>query len=290
MANRLQRNGWTRWHLVGAIVMLALAIFSRWAAWKDIFRIATRDEESSHVLLVPLIAAWLVWVRRFRFGTTQPIGQMWGVLLLAVGSLFSFWGYYGSIQAFWHGGAVIVAVGAIVVVVGTDVLMSFLPAFAVLLFLIPVPGVIREQVSIPLQTYTAVIAQQVFEIFGMPVERSGNLLSINGVDVTIAEACNGVRMAFALTLVSYAFAFSLPLRGYVRALVLAASPISAIVCNVIRLMFVLWLYGHQSPWADAMHTISGWLMLAMAFMLLRSTLSILRWALVPVETFTLAKD
>jgi len=270
--------------------MVTLAVLSCWQAWFDIFHIAARDEEASHIFLVPLIAVWLVWIRRSRFRNTRPHGQMWGTLVLALGTIIHLWGYYASIQSLWHGGTVLVAVGALLVVLGTEVLLNFLPSFAVLIFLIPIPGILREQIAIPLQTTTAAIAQQIFEIIGMPVERSGNLLSVNGVDVTIAEACNGVRMAFALTLVSYTFAFSVPLRGYARALVLAASPISAIVCNVIRLMFVLWFYGAQSPWAGILHDVSGWLMLALSFLILRLILSVLRWALVPVETFTLAKD
>jgi len=62
--------------------------------------------------------------------------------------------------------------------------------------------------------------------------------------VTVAEACNGMRMVFALVLVSYAFAFSMPLRNGVRLVVLAASPLAAIVCNVIRLIPTIWLYGN----------------------------------------------
>ena len=38
----------------------------------------------------------------------------------------------------------------------------------------------------------------------------------------MAEACNGMRMVFALVLVSYAFAYSMPLRNTVRILVLIA--------------------------------------------------------------------
>ena len=59
----------------------------------------------------------------------------------------------------------------------------------------------------------------------MPVERSGSKLSINGVDVNIIEACNGLRMVFPLILVSYAFSFGLPLRNSRPFLVLLASPL-----------------------------------------------------------------
>ena len=97
--------------------------------------------------------------------------------------------------------------------------------------------------AIKMETATAEVTQQVFETIGLPVERSGNLLTYNGVPVTIAEACNGLRMVFALVLVSYAFAFTNPLRGSVRLLIVLLSPVSAILCNVIRLVPTVWLFG-----------------------------------------------
>ena len=57
-------------------------------------------------------------------------------------------------------------VGCLVTAVGTDVLGRFLPAFVALGFLIPVPAMIRQEISIPLQTATASVTQAVLETFG----------------------------------------------------------------------------------------------------------------------------
>jgi len=123
------------------------------------------------------------------------------------------------------------------------------------------------------------------------VERSGNLLSINKVDVTIAEACNGLRMVFSLVMVCFAFAFGTPLRWYSRLLILIASPIAAIVCNIIRLIPTLYIYGHFSrTTAEEFHDIGGWIMLPVAFLLLMGILRLLRWAVIPVSKYTLAYD
>jgi exosortase/archaeosortase family protein len=126
---------------------------------------------------------------------------------------------------------------------------------------------------------------------GVPVDRSGNLLSINGIDVTIAEACNGMRMVFALFLACYAFAFGTPLRWYARLIILVGSPLSAILCNVIRLVPTLWFFGHASlHWATTFHDISGWIMLPIAFLMLLSIVGLLKWALIPITPHPLAYD
>jgi exosortase len=195
------------------------------------------------------------------------------------------------VECLWHGGAVAVAVGSLLTVLGRDVLMNFLPAFLVLVFLVPVPGRIRLRIAEPMQRATAAVTQEVCGLAGMSVDRSGNLLRVNGVDVAIAEACNGMRMTFALVLVSFAFALTTPLNGYVRAVVVLLSPLSAILCNVIRLVPTVWVYGNFRPSiADTFHDFSGWLMLFVAFLLLTGVISLLRWLAVPVSPLSLAHE
>lgn len=305
------RRGWTTSHLVLTFVLIGLGVLATLPAWADILHIARMDEESSHIFLVPLVVAWLVWVRRGRLRLCQPRGMWVGPLLVAVGWGVSTYGFHNAVQSFWHGGAVLVVIGCLLTGVGTDVLFRFFPVFIVLAFLVPIPGMVRQQVAIPLQTATAQVTQILFDLMGLPVERSGNLLTINGTDVAIAEACNGMRMVFALVLVCFAFAFGEPLRQYVRVLILAASPLSAILCNVIRMIPTLWLYGyghevveffgaHPSPGqtiddlgkslADTFHDMSGWIMLGVAFLLLMGIIRILQWAMLPITHYTLASD
>lgn len=293
------RNGWTLYHALGAVLMVSLGVLLTYEAFADIFRIAVSDEESSHIFLVPIVAGWLLWVRRERFRQCYPVDAWLGPVLVAIGWVVSSYGYYNAVQAFWHGGAVVILVGCLVSVVGADVLRRFLPAFIVLAFLVPVPGMIRQQIAHPLQDGLATITAGVFELLGSPIEAQGNMLIVNGVEVAIAEACNGLRMVFALVLVSYAFAFGTPLRNYVRLIILALSPVSALVCNIIRMIPTVWLYGmSEQQWfgvpgdsvAKVFHDIAGWIMLVIAFLLLMAIIKLLRWALIPVTPYTLAYD
>lgn len=283
------RASWTPSHFIGAAALGTIGVFATRDAWLDILRVATTDEESSHILLVPIVAAWMAWIRRIRLRFCPPTGTWIGPPIALAGWAMSAWGYYGEVLAAWHAGAIAMVVGCILSVVGKNVLFRFMPSFVVLAFMVPVPGGLRQQVAVPLQTATAAVTQGIFEILGVAVQRSGNLLIINNVDVTVAEACNGMRMVFALILVSYAFAFSMPLRNSVRALVLLASPLAAIVCNVFRLLPTIWMYGYGSHTiAEGFHDLSGWLMLPVAFLLLLGIIRLLRWALIPVARYTLA--
>ncbi|MCC7205522.1 MAG: exosortase/archaeosortase family protein [Phycisphaeraceae bacterium] len=285
------RRPWTPWHILGALALAALSVLIMRRAWFDIFQIARGDEEASHILLVPIVAAWLIWVRRERLRMTLPKGQWIGPLIVAAGWTCSWYGFHHGVQAAWHLGAILVLVGCLLTVLGRDVLLRFLPAFLVLAFMVPVPGMIRQKIAGPMMDITAQVTHAILITLDIPAERFGNALIINGVNVTIAEACNGMRMVFALVLVSYCFAFGTSLRQYVRLLILIASPLSAILCNVIRLIPTVWIFGHFSNnFAHTFHDISGWLMLPVAFLILLGIIRLLRWALLPVAHFTLAYE
>lgn len=285
----LERAGWRWWHPALALALGAGAISATRHAWADMLAIARADEESSHLFLVPLVVAWMVWVRWIRLRLCGPTSEGVGPAIVGAGWALHWFGFNHATQAAWHAGAVLVVVGAMLSVLGRSILLRFFPALLALAFLVPVPGAIRQAVAVPLQTATASLTQAIFEIGGVAIERSGNLLTINGVDVAVAEACNGMRMVFALVLVSYAFAFSLPLREGVRLIVIAASPLAAIACNVVRLVPTIWLYANSSPGvADRFHDVGGWLMLPVAFGILLGIIRLLRWALIPVGRFNLA--
>ncbi len=286
---RLASVGWTPWHGVGALVMAALAVFATLPAWRDIHTIATSVDEQSQILLVPFVAGWMAWCRRIRVRFCSPQGVVIGPMIAGLGWLMYSVGYQTATLVLWHAGAVTVVVGAVLSVLGKHVLFRFFPAFLVLVFLIPVPGVLREQIAQPLQTATAATTHAVLETFGANIERHGNLLRINDKPVAVAEACNGLRMVFALVLVSYAFAFSMPLRNSVRLLVLVASPLAALACNVIRLVPTVQLYGAvPEKYANQFHDYSGWMMLPVAFLMLLGIIRLLKWALIPVSKFNLA--
>lgn len=285
------RRGWSDSRFVAALVLVTGSVVVSFDAWRDIYRIATRDEESSHIFLVPIVAAWLFWVRRRRLRHFRPNQSFAGPVGVLLGwFLYSFGDTY-LIQSFYHTGAVVMAIGCLVTVFGARLFREFFPVFLTLVFLIPVPGRVRQQIALPLQTLTAQLTAEFFDIIGAPVARAGNTLIVNGVDVQIAEACNGLRMMFALALAMFAFAFGSPFRWYVRVLVLAATPLSAVACNVVRLVPTVWLYGyHPGDFATHFHDVAGWLMLLIAFAILIAIVRLLRWALVPVSPYTLAYD
>jgi exosortase len=278
------RSDWRAWHALAGVALVGAAVFAGWEVWRDIYNYARHDEESSQIMLVPIVVAWIAWVRREGLSACRPVGLGVGTVMVGLGWLAHTAGNRHQIQTFWHGGAVLMAAGAVVTVVGRQVLWKLLPAFGALIFLLPVPATGRHLIAYPLQTITAQATQVCGEALGMSVERTGNLLSINGNNVAIAEACNGMRMVFTLFLVCYTFAFTTALPGYVRALVLVFSPVVAVVCNVVRLVPTVYVFGHYSKeTAEMFHDMGGWVMLLVGYFLLMGIVRLVRWVAAPAE-------
>lgn len=290
----MEESGWTVQRLAIGVGLVAAGVLVTFDAWSDIFSIAWRDEEATQVFLAPVVAAWLLAARWHLVARTRPGYSMWGPLLIIIGWMVSWAGYNnafdmlaqwtggGSIQSLWHGGALLVVIGCIVTVVGRHVVRRFWPVFLVLIFMVPVPAMLRQSVAIPLQTATASLTQFSFDLMGVAVERSGNVLHYENTPVAVAEACNGMRMIFVVVLVCYAVAFASPLRPSVRALIILVSPFTAILCNVIRLVPTVWVYAKFPTIAQQFHDLSAWVMVGVAFLLVMGLIRLLRWVELPV--------
>lgn len=273
---------WTK-RLAVALGLTLLGVLACFDAWSDILLIAWQDEEASHLWLVPLVAGWLVASRK-EVLPTIPLRSSWiGPTLVALGGGLNWYGYFHFTQAAWHLGALLIAIGCFLSVMGWRFAWRLLPVFAVLLFLVPVPGIIRQQIALPLQYVSASITTYIYEAMGFEILQTGNQLHFNGQLIGIAEACNGMRMVFALLLVTYAVVFASPLLNSVRALLLVLSPVLAIVCNVIRLVPTVYIYGESAKAGKVFHDLSGWGMVAVAWLLVSGVLMLLKWLYIPVE-------
>ena len=266
-----------------ALLLIALSVWIASETWGEITRMIWLDEQSSHGLVVPLAVFILVSARRSRLETVRLEAHWLGPVMVLLGVVAWAIGYHTDFQSGWHGGALLMAIGCFITTTGLDPIRKFAPAYLALIFLLPTPATIRAPITVPLQEITATITQQTCELLGMGVTQAGRTLRVNGQDVTVAEACSGMRMVFTLFLACFLLVYSLPLREVVRWLVLLSTPAIAIVANVIRLVPTLWAYGRfDAATADRIHTASGWVMVVLSFFAIEGFLNLLHWMGIPI--------
>jgi exosortase len=214
-----------------------------------------------------------------------------GLIVAVLGWLISWWGFETGTQIAWHAGALLSMLGIVLSMTGMTPVQLLAPVFAVLVFMLPIPGEFRHQIAYPLQQLATTVTHSMLEFIGVYAIKSGNMLIINGERVAVGEACNGLRMVFALSLVVYAAAFGMPLKAGTRIFLLAVSPLIAIICNVIRLLPTSLLFGYGgNEAAQRFHDLAGWVMLPVAMLMLFGLLRAIRWLEFPVTQLRLASQ
>ncbi len=273
--------------LIIAISMTIGLVFAFDRPITDVLRIASQDPDRAYIYVVPCIAIYLAWLRRSRIHEIQ-IRRSWaGPLWILMGWAVCRVGGANDVMVMWHAGFLISFIGVILTFAGPKILFPFGPAFLVLFAMLPLPGTIRQVITRPLQAFATEVTSVIFSLVGIPAENAGNLITINGATVAIAEACDGMRLVVPLAIVIFAFVFSLPLTYRFRSFLIFASVPVALVCNVLRLIPTALAYGYVPSIAESVHDISGWAMIPLAILLLLGLLKIIEWLDIPISRWRL---
>jgi len=275
---------WTGRHLICLIGLAAAAIALTWRAWYDLGWLAINDEEASHLILVPMIAGYLILQRWDAIIHTPPRLGWIGPITLILG-IAAWEGAYRMDHRFVdHVGTVLVFAGTLACFTGDRFILRFLPLFVLLGFLIPPPITFRLMVALPLQQANAFATHEILSVFGVPIQIYGSVLEVNGNQVGIAEACNGMRSIMAVIMVCYAMAFATRIRPSARALLLIAAPFIALLANIIRLLFTVLAYGYGSEGlGDMLHDLLGWATIGVAFGFVAGAIALARWLMIPID-------
>lgn len=139
-----------------------------------------------------------------------------------------------------------------------------LPA-AFLLFALPIPAPLLNQVVFPFQLWTAEIAGWLLYAAGIPALVAGDQILRDQFTFTIVEGCSGLRTVETLTMLVVLMLDLFRRRGLHAWLLFLAAPCVGFAVNSLRVIFLILL-----PLAETVtiHNLQGIVMLLMGLMLL----------------------
>ncbi len=245
-----------------------LALYAGVAA--SLFRNWATDDNYSHAFVIAPVAAYVLWGRRRRLAAASLRPSAAGLALVAVSLAVLLAGTLGAEVFLARISMLGVAAGAVLFVAGWEHLAIVAFPLGLMLFAIPVPSILFNQVAFPLQLLASRLGETALWLAGVPVLREGNVITLAHARLEVAEACSGIRSLVSLGALGVIYAFFADPRPWVRAaLALVAVPV-AILVNGLRIAGTGLLAQRFGPGAARgfFHEFSGWLMFLAAFMLL----------------------
>lgn len=214
----------------------------------------------SHGFLVPFFAAFLVWDKRtvLRRARIQPNWSGIAVILLAIATLFA--GVYGAELFLSRISFLMLLTGLILTFYGWEMLRHLRFALLVLLLAIPIPAIIFNQITFPLQLLASKLASFILPVFGVPVLREGNVIELPSMRLEVAEACSGIRSLMSLFTMAVFYGYFTERTRTRRVLLALASIPIAVAANAVRIVGTGLCVQYWDPdkALGFFHEFSGW--------------------------------
>jgi exosortase len=216
----------------------------------------------SHGFLVPIFAAYLVWVKRKTLLNTRVAPTWSGIAVVALGLLVLLMGVYGAELFLSRVSLVILLAGLVLCFGGWQLLKELRFVLLVLLLAIPIPAIIFNQITLPLQFLASQLASALLPLFGVPVLREGNVIQLPAMKLEVAEACSGIRSLLSLFALAIFYGYFLEKSFLHRTLLALASIPIAIAANAVRIFGTGLCVQYWDPdkAQGFFHEFSGWVM------------------------------
>jgi exosortase len=192
----------------------------------------------------------------------MKVAPSWGGIAVMVLGLVVLMvlGVYGSDLFLSRISLLILLAGVVLCFGGRQFLKELRFPLLVLLLAIPLPAIIYNQITFPLQILASKLASVLLPLFGVPVLREGNVIELPLMKLEVAEACSGIRSLMSLFTLAVFYGYFLEKSNLRRtALALASIPI-AIAANAVRILGTGLCVQYWDP-DKAMgffHEFSGW--------------------------------
>ena len=230
----------------------------------------TNDGNYSHGFLIVPLAGYFAWERRDRLARAARQPSILGFIVVAGSLAVLVVGILGS-ELFLTRMSLLGAIGgSLLFLFGWQVIRILAFPLGILLLMVPLPAIIFNQITFPLQLWASEFGEFVLNTSRIPVLREGNVLILANTTLEVAEACSGIRSLISLLTLGIVFGYFTDSRQTVRTLIALSTIPIAIFANGVRVAGT-GIAAHYFGSAAAegfFHEFSGWLLFLVAFALL----------------------
>jgi exosortase len=157
--------------------------------------------------------------------------------------------------------------GVILFLLGREFFKTLLFPIVFLIFMIPIPSVLMDRITFPMQLFASKVAAKSLYLVGIPALREGNIILLANTSLEVAEACSGIRSLISLLALSVVFAYFSQKTILKRVLLILSTFPIAIIANAARVTGtgILAHYYGEKVAQGFFHGFSGWILFVVAF-------------------------
>lgn len=248
------------------VVFFGVLIFLCYApAFSSLAGVWMHNDDMGHGFFVPVIAAYIVWQQKDELAgiPTQP--SWWGLPLVLLGAAQSMVGTLGAELFLGRSAVILTLTGAVWMLAGTAWLKKLAFPLFLLCFMIPLPALIYNSLTFPLQILASRLADGALTLLDIPVLREGNILELPTQKLSVVEACSGIRSLLSLTFLSLVYGYFFEKKMAIRVTLFVATVPIAILANGGRVTITGILSQIKPELAEGFfHESTGWVIFMMA--------------------------
>jgi exosortase len=228
------------------------------------------DDNYSHAFFILPLSLYFVWERRERLSNSELNPHWLGLVFILVSIVTLLVGRLGSELFLTRISILGVIIGAVLYIYGWQHLKAAIFPILFLLLMIPIPAIIFNQITFPMQLIASRFGETSLAMVGVPVLREGNIIQLPNISLEVVEACSGIRSLISMLTLGIVYGYFVEKRIWMRfGLALMTIPI-AILANGFRVAatgVAAHCYGREMA-EGFLHTFSGWLIFILAFLML----------------------
>lgn len=251
-----------------AILLLGLVLHESLAEMGHIW---TVKEEYSHGFFIPIISVYLIWVQRDKLTFTRDFkASLLGLAILVLGLLLFLLGGLATIRTIQHYAFIVAVVGIFAAAFGKQGLKTAWVPLAFLVFMVPFPEFIINNMSSKLQLISSWLGVEFIRACDIMVYLEGNVIDLGGYKLQVVEACSGLRYLFPLASLSFLCAYLFKGPVWQKILLFLSSVPLTIFMNSFRIGVIGLLV---NSWGTEMaegflHDFEGWAVFLLCMVLL----------------------
>jgi len=189
------------------------------------------DPDMGHGFFVPIVSGYIIWQRRSQLLAIKTKPSGWGLLIVAWGAIQMIIGVLGTELFTSRTAFVVTVIGVVTTLGGKPLLRALAFPLALLFLMVPIPAVIYNQLTFPLQMLASRLAAGALGMLGIPVLRDGNILELANGRLSVVEACSGIRSLLSLTFLSLVYGYFFEKKTWIRVVLFLATIPVAILAN-----------------------------------------------------------